>query len=538
MIAPRTATIALIALLSAAPLFAAEEAIPKHRLKEIVAAAPGEPAAKPKETRRVLIFNTPPHLMPKDPHRGYCIPYGTAAFRVLGEKSGAYQPVVSDDLAMLLPERIGDFDAIVLNNTCHAWTQPTDEQMTRPAFRKLAADKQAAEKAIREGFIDYVRDGGGLVVVHFGIALARKWPAFAEMVGATFTGHPWNEEIGVTVEEPDHPLTAAFDGRRFRIADEIYQYGKQYSREKVRVLLSLDPARTNMGVRWIHRKDNDFALAWVRSFDKGRIFNCSFGHRSQIYSDPRILRMYLDAIQFAAGDLDAPAAPRPGTPKHDIPGTEPAPGREGFVSLFNGRDLAGWTSTGDANVWSVRDGAITGVSKAGSLVKENTFLVWKDEIENFELFAKFRLVGGNSGIYYRAARRRPGRKGEALVGPQADFSADHRWTGEIMEYKLRGELAKCGQDVTIDADGKRTVKSLAEPKDLLSGIDLTEWNEYHILADGGTVTLAINGRTMCKLEDNDPKRPKRGWLGLQVHRGPAMTVQFKDIHLKRLPPSK
>src|SRR5690606_13296053 len=97
-----------------------------------------------------------------------------------------------------------------------------------------------------------------IVAYHFAIAANRQWPEFADLIGGTFTGHPWNEEVGILVEEPDHPLVAAFGGKDFRLADEIYQFGKPYDRSKVRVLLSLDTARTNMGVKWIERADGDF----------------------------------------------------------------------------------------------------------------------------------------------------------------------------------------------------------------------------------------------------------------------------------------
>ena len=527
----KTIVLALTVAWCCGPASRAADEIPAHRLRQIVAAAPEAPRVKPAKKRRVLIFITPPHLMGKDPHRGYCIPYGTAAFRTLGTKTGAYKPVVSDDLAMFLPGRIGQFDAIVLNNTSGPWITPTDKDLARPEFRKLGEDKGAVEKALRQTLLDYVRKGGGLVVIHYAIAGNRHWADFRELMGGTFIGHPWNEEVGVTVEEPKHPLTAAFGGKDFRLADEIYEYGDPYDRTKVRVLLSLDPGRTNMGVRWIHRKDRDWALAWIKTYGKGRLFNTSFGHRSAIYSDRRILQFYLDAIQWATGDLKAPAAPRAEKPTRPEPGTDPAPGLDGFVNLFNGRDLAGWS--GDPKIWSVRDGAITGQTTKDVRVKENTFLIWKDEVEDFELHAKFRLEGGNSGIYYRARKRRPGQKGEALVGPQADLSADGRWTGEIMEYTLRGELAKCGQNVTIDQKGNRTVKSLGDPKELLAKINIRQWNEYHVVARGGQVTLRINGTVMCRLDDKDPKRPARGWLALQVHVGAPMRVQFRDVYLRR-----
>ena len=109
--------------------------IPAHRAQQIRDAAPGHAPVEPEESRRVLVFLTPPHLMPKDPHKGYCIPYGAHALKTLGEKTGAYAAVVSDDLAMFLPDRISQFDAIVLNNTSQAWIRPTEEQVASEPFR-------------------------------------------------------------------------------------------------------------------------------------------------------------------------------------------------------------------------------------------------------------------------------------------------------------------------------------------------------------------------------------------------------------------
>jgi hypothetical protein len=287
-----------------------------------------------------------------------------------------------------------------------------------------------------------------------------------------------------------------------------------------------------MGAKWITRKDNDFGLAWIKNHEKGRVFNTSFGHRTEIYYDSRILRFYLDAVQFATGDLDAPVDPIP-APKREIPGTTPVPDLPGFVSLFNGKDLAGWS--GDEKVWSVQDDAITGISSAQNKVAENTFLFWKDEIEDFELRCKFRLEGGNSGIYFRA-KKRPANvtKGEALVGMQADFSADGNWTGVVMEYTMRDILAQRGERVSIDKSGTKKAAAFADAAKLLEPIRIDQWNDYHITATGGKIMLKINGQAMCEIDDADPKRLSRGWLGLQVHTGPPMKVQFKDIYLKRL----
>jgi type 1 glutamine amidotransferase len=522
-----------ICLALAANLAWAADEIPAQRAKQIYDAAPAKARVAPKQPRRVLIGNTPAHLMEKDPHKGYCIPYGSAALEAIGKKSGAFVPVVSGDLANYLPENIRQFDAIVMNNSSGPWITPTDADLAKETFRKLGADKATVEQALRKAFLTYVTNGGGVVSLHYAIAANAHWPEFKELFGGKFTGHPWNEEIGVTVEEPGHPLLAAFEGKDFRIADEIYEYGPPYDRANLRVLLSLDPARSNMGVKWINRKDGDFALAWVKPYGQGRVYNTSFGHRTELFWDPRVLQSYLDAIQFATGDLPAPIVPRPGMPKRQIPGTEPAPGLPGFVSLFNGRDLAGWE--GDPRIWSARDGAIVGQTTEAVRVTENNFLVWKDEVEDFELRLKFKLEGGNSGIYYRVRKRPAGQtKGEPLVGTQADFSADGRWTGVIMEYTLREVLAERGQKVLIETNGTRQVTgTLGDPAKLLEAMKPNEWNDYTVSAKGGQVKLAINGVPMCELDDRDPKRLVRGWLALQVHTGPPMRVQFKDVFLRR-----
>ncbi len=526
-----------LALVFSAPAGAQIPAWNAEHIRTAVKAVKARVAAK--QPRTVLIWNTPPHLMDKDPHKGYCIPYGEACLKAIGEASGAFRPVASDDLAMFAPENLKQFDAIVLNNASGPWITPTDADMAKPALRKHGADVKEVEKVLRRTFLNFLEQGGGVVCIHFAINANPQWPEFGEVFGARSPDHPWNEEIGVIVEEPTHPLVAAFGGKDFRISDELYSYGPPFDRSKLRVLMSVDPATTNMHPRWIDRKQTDFPLTWVKPYGKGRVFNTSFGHQTRLFWDPQILQFYLDAIQFATGDLEAPIAPRAERPApKTVPGSAPVPGLEGFVSLFDGKTLDGWE--GDRNIWSVRDGTITGQTTADSKLKENNFLIWKDQVGNFELRAKFRMEGGNSGIYYHARKRRDGEKfSDPLIGTQADFDASGRWVGEIMEYLLRGELAERGQKVVIDEMGKKQVSgSLGDPKKLLEAVKIREWNEYVMMAKGDAKTsrveLKINGVPMCELEDRDPKRLVHGWLAVQVHVGQPMLVQFKDIYLKRL----
>jgi hypothetical protein len=298
---------ALAAALWAVPAARAQE-VPEHQAKKIREAAPDRATAKPAKPRRVLVWITPPHLMEKDPHKGYNIPYASRALQAVGEKSGAFTPVAGDDVALFRPERLKTFDAVALCNASGPWITPSDEAMER---LKDLGDKAAAEAVLRKSLLDFVSGGGGIFAIHFAIGGNTHWPEFRDLLGASYDGHPWNEEVGIRLDEPDHPLTAAFGGKGFRLAEEIFQFKEPYSRERVRVLLSLDVPNTNMQVKWINRKDGDFALAWVRAHGRGRVFYTAIGHRTENFWNPAILRFYLDGLQFAAGDLPAETIPRP-----------------------------------------------------------------------------------------------------------------------------------------------------------------------------------------------------------------------------------
>jgi len=202
----------------------------------------------------------------------------------------------------------------------------------------------------------------------------------------------------------------------------------------------------------------------------------------------------------------------------------------GLVSLFNGRDLSGWR--GDESIWSVEDGAINGQTTSPTQLKANNFLIWEGgEPADFELRLEYKILGGNSGIYFHAE---PRAEGDPLVGPQADFSADHRWTGVLMEWKKRNILAGRGQKVEIDEKGNRkVVGSVGDPQELLKKVRDKDWNAYTLITRGGHTVLKINGITMCEVTDRDPRRTPKGHLALQVHRGPPMKVQFRNIRMRQ-----
>lgn len=208
---------------------------------------------------------------------------------------------------------------------------------------------------------------------------------------------------------------------------------------------------------------------------------------------------------------------------------------DGFVSLFDGKSLAGW----DANpeFWTVKDGAIVGQTTAEHPVKGNTFCIWRQgEVDDFELKLDYKLEGGNSGIQYRSFEK-PDEWGRWVVGGyQADFDDNNTYTGLLYAEKDRGILVKRGEKGVIKADHKgHVVGSVGDPDELASTIKKGDWNTYHVIVKGYTFIHKINGRVMVEaLDEDEAGRRRTGLLALQLHAGPPMKVQFKNILLKRL----
>jgi hypothetical protein len=199
--------------------------------------------------------------------------------------------------------------------------------------------------------------------------------------------------------------------------------------------------------------------------------------------------------------------------------------------LFNGKDLTGWN--GNPKFWSVQDGVITAQTTAENPTKGNTFLIWTNGVVgDFELRLSYKVIGGNSGIQYRSKDR-----GNWVVnGYQADFEAGKTYSGILYEEGGRGILAQRGQMTVIPAGGKpEVVGSVGKTEDIQAVIKNEDWNDYLIIAKGNVLIHQINGRvTMVCRDDDQEKGAKSGILALQLHAGPPMTLQVKDIQLKPL----
>ncbi|MGE0610592.1 MAG: family 16 glycoside hydrolase [Pirellulales bacterium] len=204
----------------------------------------------------------------------------------------------------------------------------------------------------------------------------------------------------------------------------------------------------------------------------------------------------------------------------------------GFKPLFNGKDLTGWE--GNPEFWSVRDEAITGQTTADKPTNGNTFLTWTlGPVDDFELRLQYKIVGGNSGIQYRSQSH-----GNWVVGGyQADFEAGDTYSGILYEERGRGILAQRGQRTTINSDGKvEETGKVGDTTELQANIKKEDWNDYTIVASGNHLTHIINGKTTVDVTDDQvERRAMSGILALQLHAGPPMTVQFRNIRLKRTP---
>jgi type 1 glutamine amidotransferase len=458
-----------------------------EQIEKMKAAAPEKAAVKAEQPRRLLVFNLCKGF------RHSSIECGAKALEIMGQKTGAYEAVISDDVAMFTPDKLRQFDAICFNNT-------TGELFDDPA--------------LQQSLLDFVKGGKGIVGIHAATDCFYKWPEFGGMMGGYFHGHPWgaNDTVTLKIEEPDHPLCAPFESKTFVVMDEIYQFREPYSRQKLRVLLSLDTGKTDMKKGGIKRTDGDFAISWVRPYGKGRVFYCSLGHREDIFWNPTVLRHYLAGIQYAFGDLKADAAPSASLEE------------SGWVPLFNGQDLVGWKGLvgnpvtrakmspeelGQAQVeadrkmrthWKVEDGVLV-FDGSG----EGSHLCTAKDYGDLELLVDWKIeTDGDSGIYLRGS-------------PQVQI-----WD-PAQHPEGSGGLY----------NNKKHVSKPLKCADRLVG----EWNTFRIKMVGERVTVYLNDVLVTDdvVMENYWERDKpicaTGQIELQSHGTP---LYFKNIRIRQI----
>ena len=261
-------------------------------VQKIQNAVPEKPTVRPAKPRKILVFWRCEGFYHKS------IPVVNEALKIMGRKTGAYEVTVcTDDYSIFTPAKLRQFDAVCLNNTTHLKFDP----------------KKTPERC--KALMDFIKGGKGIVGIHAATDNFYDWPEAMEMMGGKFTGHPWGSggTWAVKIDEPDHPLTAAFKGKGFKIKDEIYRTDPPlYSRDKQFVLMSLDMSdKTTRNVNGFKPTDVDTGISWVKTLGKGRIFYCSLGHNDHIFWNSAVLQHYLDGIQFALGDYKVDTKPKP-----------------------------------------------------------------------------------------------------------------------------------------------------------------------------------------------------------------------------------
>ena len=276
-------------VLTAGALFARPQ-LAQEEIKRIQDAAPAASTVKPKQPRLLLVFSL------SEGYKHSAIPRASQALEILGKKTGAFEIVQSEDLSVFRPENLKRFDAVCFNNT------------TQLKFE---------DQGLRKSLLDFIAQGKGFVGIHAATDNFPTWPEGQELLGGVFDGHPWTADgtWAVKIDDPGHPLTAAFKGKGFVINDEIYRIRQLKLRESSRVLLGLDmKAEQNRKAVDVRTVDRDIPISWVKTYGKGRLFYCSLGHNDEVYANPAVLRHYLDGIQFALGDLQVETAPLPFNP--------------------------------------------------------------------------------------------------------------------------------------------------------------------------------------------------------------------------------
>lgn len=213
----------------------------------------------------------------------------------IGQESGLWDTFIRTDTQLLTKKKLPDnaknldyFDAVFFYTTLEL--NMDDEQ--------------------KHALLSFVHDDGkGFLGTHSATDTFYKWPEYGEMIGAYFDEHPWTQNVRVRVEDRDFPATKHFPPI-FEINDEIYQF-KNYSRDRVRVLMSIDTSSVDLKKHNVHRADKDFAVTWARQYGKGRVFYSSLGHHEEVWNRADMQKMWLEAIKWAMGMSQGDATPRP-----------------------------------------------------------------------------------------------------------------------------------------------------------------------------------------------------------------------------------
>ena len=266
----------------------------------IAQAPPNQPAAK----KHVLAIG--------DVRSGFqhdSVSHALATIDRLGYESGIYVTYIRTDSQLLTKGKVERHDPRTPELGANINAKNLDYF---DAIFFMGTGENDLSEQQKKDLLAFVHDDGkGFIAAHTGDDAFFTWPEFGEMVGGYFDNHPWGQfDAPVVVEDPSFPAMKAFP-LSFTIHDEIYVHKAPYSREKVHVLASLDASKLDYAkAQGLHRTDKDFPVAWSKNYGKGRVFYSTFGHAAETWDDPRVQKMYLEAIKWTLGLTSDDSTPR------------------------------------------------------------------------------------------------------------------------------------------------------------------------------------------------------------------------------------
>jgi type 1 glutamine amidotransferase len=265
--------------------------------------APDKTTFPTKKKHKVLLFS----LFTGFNH--WVVPHTAAMVEILGQKSGAFEVVSSNDIAMFEKNNLKQFDAIILNNNCSI-NPRRDLFYDKLIENKSLSEAQATAKAreLEENLLSFVKKGGGLMALHGGIVMQNKSAEFSEMMGGSFDYHPTQQPLTVRLADPANPLLQAFNGEGFTHVDEAYMFNVAYAKQNFKPLLYINTSEIK-GLKGENPEAKKY-ISWIKRYGKGRIFYASPSHNAQSYTEhPVLLKFFLDGMQYVVGDVKVDDSP-------------------------------------------------------------------------------------------------------------------------------------------------------------------------------------------------------------------------------------
>jgi serine/threonine protein kinase/type 1 glutamine amidotransferase len=428
------------------------------------------------------------------PKRLLAITESAAFSHKVSERTDAQPSLVQRSLQEL--GESGDFE-VVDSQDSRGWIKPEYLKDFDAVFFYTSGELSITPEG-KAALLAFVRSGKGFAGSHCAADTLYQWPEYGELIGAYFNKHLGDRDVTIRVDDPAHPSTRHL-GKSFKVREEIYQFKAPFSRDKVHILMHFDyPGVSNGG-----------AMAWTKEYGKGRVFYTALGHDEVIWKDERFRKHLLGGLRYVLG-LETSVPPA-------------SERTDGFVSLFNGKDLTGWVvDSGLRSCWRTGNGEL--ILTGPGDYRKSGFLLTDREYADFLLKFEFQpSPNTNSGVAFWAW---PGEFFEGLPHhPQIElFDADK-------------DRIKNGSFIWSKSIGDEKILDPFRPVELKpAGV----WNTMEVEVRGGILRLVINGSEgfrsdLAKLGELPGAHPgllrRSGRIGLQSHTG---TVRFRNIMVKDL----